>query len=132
MVVERIGHGHPDVVDIIDEGRVSLVINTVSHLDGPAQPLDGDVTGRARDILLEPTRSISALPVPAEGLELAMRTLTDGYRIRAAAEQRRVPCCTSLDTASALVEAIARDRRGDGFHVMSMEEYRQSTAVTPA
>ena len=132
MVVERIGHGHPDVVDIIEEGRVSLVINTVSHLDGQAQPLDGDVTARARDILLEPTRSIPALPVPAEGLELAMRTLTDGYRIRAAAEQRRVPCCTSLDTASALVEAIARDRRGDGFHVMSMEEYRQSTAVTPA
>jgi amidohydrolase len=34
------------------------------------------------------------------------RTVKDGYRIRLAAEQRRIPCCTSLDTAAALVDAI--------------------------
>ena len=125
--VERIGKGHPNVLDIVHEGRVSLVINTVSHLDH-AQHVP--VGAGAPDIsLLGSTHP--ALAVRDDSVELAVQTLTDGYRIRAAAEHRRVPCCTSLDTAAALIDSIARHRRGDGFHVAAMHEYRRSRVPTP-
>jgi carbamoyl-phosphate synthase large subunit len=131
--VERIERGRPDVVDVIDEGRVSLVINTVSHLDRSTSQIDsGPLAGPLASVLTETTLPFGGLPPPPETVELAVRTLTDGYRIRSAAEQRRVPCCTSLDTASALVEAIARHRRGDGFHVATMGEYRKSDVLTSA
>jgi hypothetical protein len=91
------------VVDVIEEGRVSLVINTVSHVD------------------------TDELQFGAEGGPLAIegRSVKDGYTIRLAAAQRRIPCCTSLDTARALVEAMARHRRGESFTVAPVRAYRE-------
>jgi len=96
--VGKLGHGRPNVIDVIQDGRVALVINTVSHFDTDELEYAGD---------------------PAA----AGRTVKDGYRIRVAAEQRRIPCCTSLDTAAALVESMTRHRRGEAFRVAPVRAY---------
>jgi carbamoyl-phosphate synthase large subunit len=67
-VTKRISEGHPNVVDVIQEGKVDCVINT-----------------------------------PEGGGPSAMR---DGFQIRRAAVEKRIPCFTSLDTARAAVRAL--------------------------
>jgi carbamoyl-phosphate synthase large subunit len=103
VAVGKLGQGRPNVIDVIDEGRVSLVINTLSHFDSDEMLFEID---------------------PEGSLAAADRVVKDGYRIRLAAEKRRVPCCTSLDTAAALVDAIARHRGGATFSVAPVREYR--------
>jgi carbamoyl-phosphate synthase large subunit len=104
VAVGKLGHGRPNVIDVIEEGRVQLVINTVSHLAT-------DEMDYSRD---------GAASVAAAG-----RTVKDGYRIRLAAEQRRIPCCTSLDTAAALVDAMTRQRGGERFAIATVRAYRE-------
>jgi carbamoyl-phosphate synthase large subunit len=100
--VGKIGHGRPNVIDVIEDGRVSIVINTVSNF------------------------GTDELAFRSDGLAAAAvgRTVKDGYRIRLAAEQRRIPCCTSLDTAAALVDAIGRHTFGKTVRVATVREYR--------
>ena len=102
--VGRIGQSRPNVLDIIDEGRVSLIVNTVSNLESD-------------ELTLSPDGS--------RGLAAAGRTVKDGYRIRLAAEHRRIACCTSMDTAQALVDAITRQRRGGDITVATVRAYRE-------
>jgi carbamoyl-phosphate synthase large subunit len=88
----KIGGGSPTVIDLIADGEVDLVINTMSNLRTEAG-------------------SGSAVPV-----------IRDGFEIRRAAVERRIPCLTSLDTAAALVEsatAAAAD-----FEVRTLTEWR--------
>jgi carbamoyl-phosphate synthase large subunit len=90
-VVAKIGEAGPTVVDIITQGQVDLVINTMSNIY--AEP--GEVGG----------------PV-----------FKDGFEIRRAAVERRIPCLTSLDTATALLEsAVAAPR---DMEVRTIEEWR--------
>ncbi len=100
--VGKIGHGRPNVIDVIEDGRVSIVINTVSNF------------------------RTDELDFRADGVAAAAvgRTVKDGYRIRLAAEQRRIPCCTSLDTAAALVDAIGRHTLGTSVRVATVQAYR--------
>ncbi len=98
VAVGKLGHGRPNVIDVIEEGRVQLVINTVSH--GATDEMDYDSEG-------------------------AGRIVKDGYRIRVAAEQRRIPCCTSLDTAAALVDAMTRQQAGERFAIAPVRAYRE-------
>ena len=100
--VGKIGHGRPNVIDVIDDGRVSIVINTVSNFD--TDELDFREKG---------------------GAAAVGRIVKDGYRIRLAAEQRRIPCCTSLDTAAALVDAIGRHTSGQSVRVATVRAYRE-------
>lgn len=104
VAVGKLGQGRPNVIDVIEEGRVSLVINTLSHFDSDEMRYDVQ---------------------PGGTLVAADRVVKDGYRIRLAAEQRRVACCTSLDTAGALVDAIARHRAGKRFTVATVAAYRE-------
>ena len=67
MISKILGEGHPNVIDIISDGTVSGVINTITG-------------GR----------------IP----------LQDGFQIRRAAAEKRIPCFTSLDTARAAIEAL--------------------------
>ena len=67
VITKRLSEGHPNVVDVINEGRVNGVVNTVSQ---------------------------------------ATSVLRDGFYIRRAAAERRIPCFTSLDTARAAVESL--------------------------
>ncbi len=89
QVTKRLNEGHPNVVDVINDGSVTCVINTP----------EGRYTG----------------------------TLRDGFFIRRAATEKRIPCFTSVDTARAAVDAlVASTRRTDGYayQVRPIHEYR--------
>jgi len=88
--VHKLRQGHPSVVDVIRDGTVHLVLNTVS-----------------------PSNGSPATPAP----------LRDGYEIRRASVERRIPCLTSLDTARALVEALAHHRGRRHWTVAALTEY---------
>ena len=82
MIGKKIGEGHPDVIDIVNDGSVAGVINTITG-------------GR----------------VP----------LQDGFYIRRAAVEKRIPCFTSLDTARVAWRALADG--GRIFNVKPLHEY---------
>jgi carbamoyl-phosphate synthase large subunit len=82
-ITKKLGEGHPNVVDVINDGTVDGVVNTVTG-------------GR----------------IP----------LKDGFYIRRAAAEKRIPCFTSLDTARAVAETLV-----NGIHAYSakpLPEYR--------
>jgi carbamoyl-phosphate synthase large subunit len=83
MIGKKLGEGHPNVVDVIKDGVVDGVINTITG-------------GR----------------VP----------LRDGFYIRRAAAEKRIPCFTSLDTARAAAEVMFDNRKE--FNVKPLPEYR--------
>jgi carbamoyl-phosphate synthase large subunit len=95
-VVEKgLNEGHPNVVDVIQDGSVSCVINTP----------EGRYTG----------------------------TLRDGFYIRRAATEKRIPCFTSIDTARAAVEALSSSLRHGGdapYQVRPIHEYREGSHET--
>jgi carbamoyl-phosphate synthase large subunit len=88
QVPKRLSEGHPNVVDVIQDGTVNAVINIS----------EGRMTG----------------------------TLRDGFHIRRAAAERRIPCFTSLDTARVAVEALVSDT--DSYAVEPMEAYLNGKA----
>jgi carbamoyl-phosphate synthase large subunit len=71
QVPKRIEEGHPNVVDVIQDGLVDAVINTP----------EGRVT----------------------------ETLRDGFEIRRAAAEKRIPCLTAIDTAAAAISSLVSD-----------------------
>jgi len=83
MIGKKLGEGHPNVVDIINDGSVNSVVNTSSG-------------GR----------------VP----------LRDGFEIRRAAAEKRIPCFTSLDTARVAVDAMLNT--GMNYNVLPVSDYR--------
>ena len=82
VITKKLDEGHPNVVDVIVDGTVDAVINTITG-------------GR----------------VP----------LHDGFQIRRAAAEKRVPCFTSLDTARVAVDALVNDCQI--YDVCPMNEY---------
>ncbi len=58
--------------------------------------------------------------------------LRDGYEIRRASVERRIPCLTSLDTARALVDALQQVRGRAPWTVASLAEYLAPAAVPEA
>ncbi|MCL2150207.1 MAG: carbamoyl-phosphate synthase large subunit [Dehalococcoidia bacterium] len=50
-------------------------------------------------------------------------SLRDGFEIRRSAAEKRIPCFTSLDTLSALADALSRGEQG--YNVMPLPEYRR-------
>ncbi len=83
MVTKRLNEGHPNVVDVVNDGTVGAVINTI----------EGGRTDVRRD----------------------------GFYIRRAATEKRVPCFTSLDTAAAAVHSLAHPT---AYDVLPLVEYR--------
>ena len=81
-ITKRLREGHPNVVDVIADGTVDAVVNTVT----------GD-----------------------------RETLQDGFAIRRAATERRIPCLTSIDTARAAAESLGD--RARGYSVRPLAEY---------
>jgi len=69
MITKKLGEGHPNVIDIINDQTVSGIVNTITG-------------GR----------------IP----------LRDGFQIRRAATEKRIPCFTSLDTAQAALKVLLR------------------------
>jgi len=84
VITRKLSEGHPNVVDVINQGVVNGVINTITG-------------GR----------------IP----------LRDGFYIRRAATEKRIPCFTSLDTARAAVETLVN---GDQvYNVQPLADYRR-------
>jgi carbamoyl-phosphate synthase large subunit len=75
--------GHPNVIDVINDGTVNGVVNTLTGGQVP---------------------------------------LRDGFHIRRAAVERRMPCFTSLDTFRAAVQVLANGTRS--YSVKPLPEYR--------
>ena len=82
-IPKRLSVGHPNVVDVIEDGTVQAVVNTVT----------GD-----REVL------------------------QDGFAIRRAATEARIPCFTSLDTARAAVESMVGS--GADYSIKPLPAYR--------
>ena len=87
-VTKKLAEGHPNVVDVIRDGTVKAVINT----------LEG-------------------------GRPSYMR---DGFHIRRAAVDMRIPCFTSLDTARAAIGALYAPGE---YHIRPLREYRDGTST---
>jgi carbamoyl-phosphate synthase large subunit len=64
---------------------------------------------------------VNAVINTPEGAQMA--TIKDGFYIRRAAVERRIPCFTSIDTARAAVEALVVDQHR--FSVQPLPEYRR-------
>ncbi len=88
QIYKKLSEGHPNVVDIINDGTVDGVVNTITG-------------GR----------------IP----------LRDGFYIRRAAAERRIPCFTSLDTAKAVTDVLI-DQSGS-FSVKPLPAYRKDGAA---
>ncbi|MFC1865401.1 carbamoyl-phosphate synthase large subunit [Chloroflexota bacterium] len=88
QIYKKLDEGHPNVVDVINDGTVSGVVNTITG-------------GR----------------IP----------LRDGFYIRRAAAERRIPCFTSLDTAKAVSEVLID--QSQSFSVKPLPAYREGGAV---
>ena len=68
----------------------------------------------------------SSGPVTNNGAGVPLR---DGYEIRRASVERRIPCLTSLDTAQALVQALRASRREHRSSVATLGEYVGAVAA---
>lgn len=82
LITKKLDQGYPNVVDVIREGIVSAVINTVSD---------------------------------------SAKTRRDGFYIRRAAAEQRIPCYTSLDTAHVAAESLLIGSQK--FNVESIDKY---------
>jgi len=90
MISKKISQGHPNVIDIIEDGKVDAVLNTVT------------------------------------GARIPIR---DGFEIRRAAAEQRIPCFTSIDTARVAVEALTS---GDQqYSVQPLREYLKAVSGAP-
>ena len=65
---KKLDEGHPNIIDLINDGTISGVVNTITGGQAPVR---------------------------------------DGFYIRRAAAEKRIPCFTSLDTIRAATEALA-------------------------
>jgi carbamoyl-phosphate synthase large subunit len=83
MVSKKLSEGHPNILDIIGNGTVDGVVNTVTGGQVP---------------------------------------IRDGFEIRRAATEKRIPCFTSLDTARVAIEAAVNG--GQVYHAQPLPEYR--------
>ncbi len=88
IITKKLSEGHPNVIDVINQGTVNGVVNTVTG-------------GR----------------IP----------LKDGFQIRRAATEKRIPCFTSLDTARAAVEALVNG--SPIYSVQPLPDYRRKRPV---
>ena len=84
-VSRKLSEGHPNIVEIINDGSVVGVVNTITG-------------GR----------------IP----------LQDGFHIRRAATERRIPCFTSLDTARVVLKVLSQGTQS--FNIKPLHEYVKS------
>jgi carbamoyl-phosphate synthase large subunit len=82
LITKKLSEGHPNVVDVVQDGSVDAVVSTIT---GGGTPL------------------------------------RDGFYIRRAAAEKRIPCFTSLDTIRVAVETLVGGNRI--FNVKPLGEY---------
>ncbi|HXM52902.1 MAG TPA: hypothetical protein VN913_06465, partial [Candidatus Binatus sp.] len=105
-------------------GEAAIPATTVQKLrDGHPNVVDVIRSGQVQ--LVVNTVSMSA-PAANNGGGVPLR---DGYEIRRASVERRIPCLTSLDTARALVQALRSWRREHRSSVATLGEYVGAVAA---
>jgi carbamoyl-phosphate synthase large subunit len=88
MTSKKLSEGHPNIIDLINDGTIAGVVNTTTGGHAP---------------------------------------LRDGFNIRRAAAEKRIPCFTSLDTIRAAAETISHS--GRIYSVQPLPDYRNREAV---
>jgi carbamoyl-phosphate synthase large subunit len=88
MTSKKLDEGHPNIIDLINDGTISGVVNTITG---------GNVQFR------------------------------DGFYIRRAAVEKRIPCFTSLDTIRAAAEVLARGSQD--YTAQPLPDYRNKGPV---
>jgi len=83
MTSKKLDEGHPNIIDLINDGTINGVVNTITGGHIP---------------------------------------LRDGFHIRRAAAEKRIPCFTSLDTLRAAAEAISAGSQS--YTVQPLPDYR--------
>jgi carbamoyl-phosphate synthase large subunit len=97
--------------------RLGLPVSEVQKIDEGSNAIIQFIrSGRCAVVLNTPT--------------LGRQVQRDGFLIRRAAVESRVPCLTSLDTARAVVTALQASAAG--YSVAPLEEYRAARVATPA
>jgi carbamoyl-phosphate synthase large subunit len=98
--------------------EAAIPATTVQKLrDGHPNVVDVIHSGQVHLVV----NTVSAAPPMADtGAGVPLR---DGYEIRRASVERRIPCLTSLDTARALVQALRASRREHRSSVATLGEY---------
>jgi len=81
------------------------------------------ITGGEVDLVLNTMSNIYENPSEDGG-----PVIKDGFEIRRAAVERRIPCLTSLDTAAALLESAAE--AAPEMDVRTIEEWRSAALVS--
>ena len=81
------------------------------------------ITGGEVDLVLNTMSNIYEDPSDDGG-----PVIKDGFEIRRAAVERRIPCLTSLDTAAALLESAAE--AAPDMDVRTIEEWRGVAVVS--
>jgi carbamoyl-phosphate synthase large subunit len=99
----------------------SIPVTTVQKLrDGHPNVVDVIQSGQVHLVV----NTVSSSPTVAQaGAGVPLR---DGYEIRRASVERRIPCLTSLDTAQALVQALRSSRRDHRMTVAPLADYVRS------
>jgi len=85
LTTKKLDEGHPNVLDVIVDGSVNGVVNTL------------------------------------ESVSARRDQLRDGFEIRRAAAERRVPCFTSLDTVRVVADCLSAG--SDAYEVRTVPEY---------
>jgi carbamoyl-phosphate synthase large subunit len=88
MTSKKLSEGHPNIIDLINDGTIAGVVNTITG---------GHVPFR------------------------------DGFYIRRAAAEKRIPCFTSLDTIRAATEAISRGSQS--YTAQPLPDYRTKEPI---
>jgi len=87
-ITKKLSEGHPNIIDIINDGTINGVVNTITGGHIP---------------------------------------LRDGFHIRRAAAEKRIPCFTSLDTLRVAAEAIANG--GQIYTAQPLPDYRTKEPI---
>src|SRR5579859_298621 len=80
------------------------------------------ITGGEVDLVINTMSNIYADPSEDGG-----PVIKDGFEIRRAAVERRIPCLTSLDTAAALLESATTE--ASDFEVRTIQEWRETAGL---
>ncbi len=99
--VPKVGEGRPDVIDLIEQGKVDLVVVTQSPNTIKNTPVDR--IGMKAPLNFEDKRTV-------------------GYRIRTAAVKNKVPYITTIEAFSAETAAIRKSRTNNILNVRDLKK----------
>ncbi|WP_041083480.1 carbamoyl-phosphate synthase large subunit [Thermotoga profunda] len=99
--VPKVGEGRPDVIDLIEQGKVDLVVITQSP--DTIKGIISDRIGMKAPLNFEDKRTV-------------------GYRIRAAAVKNRVPYITTIEAFRATTSAIRRSKTNNMLIVRNLKK----------